>query len=195
VHFASLEVINAPPGAATVLPSVYPYTPTVLMVDAFQLFNPAPALNLTNNELLAAAAVDDIRADIVAGQITSSSTGGGLGYIDAGGGYVAVRFTLLGDTNLDGKVDVTDLGNLASSYGAGSGAGWVQGDSNYDGKIDVTDLGNLASNYGGQLASAPSAGAAVAMATAEVAAVPEPSGLLVLVLGILAVRRRRALRS
>jgi len=98
-------------------------------------------------------------------------------------------------------VDVTDLGNLASSYGATSGALWVQGDTNYNGAVDVTDLGNLASNYGGNLASGPSAGAGemVASSMATVAssgsaAVPEPAsfGLLGLsALGLMSGRRRR----
>jgi len=114
-----------------------------------------------------------------------------------------VRFTLLGDTNLDGKVDVTDLGNLASSYGAGSGAQWVQGDTNYDGKVDVTDLGNLASNYGGQLASGPSAGAAAMVAGslasvaagANGAAVPEPASLGLIGVGAIALLGRRNRRK
>jgi hypothetical protein len=71
------------------------------------------------------------------------------------GDYVLNFFTLLGDTNHDGKVDATDLGNLASNYGATSGANWAQGDFNYDGAVDITDLGDLASNYGASLPTAP----------------------------------------
>jgi pectinesterase len=99
-----------------------------------------------------------------------------------------------GDTNLDGKVDVTDLGNLAGSYGAASGATWSQGDFNHDGAVNVTDLGDLASNYG---ASSPiGALSAVATAAASVA-VPEPCGLLAstLVLLSFAPRRRSQLWS
>src|SRR5206468_12811637 len=105
-----------------------------------------------------------------------------------------VRYTLLGDTNPDGQVDVTDLGNLASSYGVTSGAKWVQGDTNYSGSVDVTDLGNLASNYGGHLATGPSAGAPSAMVASSLAsvagasggaAVPEPTSLALI--GIAAV--------
>jgi hypothetical protein len=52
-----------------------------------------------------------------------------------------------GDANLDGRVDVGDLGILAANYG-GSGKTWEQGDFNGDGKVDVGDLGILAAHYG-----------------------------------------------
>jgi hypothetical protein len=54
--------------------------------------------------------------------------------------------TLPGDANGDGKVDVIDLGVLATNYDlAATGVG--QGDFNGDGKVDVIDLGILATNY------------------------------------------------
>ena len=53
-----------------------------------------------------------------------------------------------GDANLDGAVDVGDLGILAANYGKTSGATWSQGDFNGDGAVDVGDLGILAANYG-----------------------------------------------
>jgi hypothetical protein len=53
-----------------------------------------------------------------------------------------------GDANVDGRVDVGDLGILAANYGKTSGATWSQGDFNGDGKVDVGDLGILAANYG-----------------------------------------------
>jgi hypothetical protein len=52
-----------------------------------------------------------------------------------------------GDANLDGAVDVGDLGILAANYG-GSNKTWAQGDFNRDGLVDVGDLGILAANYG-----------------------------------------------
>jgi hypothetical protein len=138
-----------------------------------------------------------VRGELLAGNMTTSIPGRGLGYADHGSGLTEVIGTLLGDTNLDFKVDVTDLGNLASSYGTSSGALWVQGDTNYDGKVDVTDLGNLASNYGGALAGGPSAGGSAMDATATTsiaAAVPEPAALGICAVGVLALmdRRRRA---
>jgi len=90
---------------------------------------------------------------------------------------------------------VTDLGNLASSYGATSGALWVQGDTNHDGAVDVTDLGNLASNYGGHLASGPSVGASMTASASSLvasgAAVPEPAVIGMLVPAMLMMSRRR----
>jgi hypothetical protein len=56
--------------------------------------------------------------------------------------------TNYGDANLDGAVDVGDLGILAANYGTSSGAVWSQGDFNGDGAVDVGDLGILAANYG-----------------------------------------------
>jgi hypothetical protein len=53
-----------------------------------------------------------------------------------------------GDANVDGFVDVGDLGILAANYGTTSGALWSQGDFNGDGLVDVGDLGILAANYG-----------------------------------------------
>jgi hypothetical protein len=52
-----------------------------------------------------------------------------------------------GDANLDGMVDVGDLGILAANYG-GSNKNWGMGDFNHDGMVDVGDLGILAANYG-----------------------------------------------
>jgi hypothetical protein len=202
--FSSLTIGNGGLGVVALSPStIFPeiLSPTTLTITG------TGKLDLGNNELQTFAAASAIRTLIINGAIFTTHTGIGtaLGYADQGAGQVEVRYTLLGDTNLDGKVDVTDLGNLASSYGAGSGAQWVQGDTNYDGKVDVTDLGNLASYYGGQLAAGSAAGTAsdtaimVAQGLATLAAegqtsVPEPSGLTfaaVASLGIMRHRRRQ----
>jgi hypothetical protein len=53
-----------------------------------------------------------------------------------------------GDANLDGRVDVGDLGILAANYGTIDGATWAKGDFNDDHRVDVGDLGILASHYG-----------------------------------------------
>ncbi|MBN2295038.1 MAG: PEP-CTERM sorting domain-containing protein, partial [Pirellulales bacterium] len=82
-----------------------------------------------------------------------------------------------GDFNMDGKVDVSDLGILAGSYGATTGKTWSNGDANLNGAVDVEDLGILAGNYGYGVTAA--------------AAVPEPSMLCLLGLGALSLLLRR----
>ncbi len=81
-----------------------------------------------------------------------------------------------GDFDLDGKVDVVDLGILATNYNL-TGQNWMTGDTNNDGAVDVTDLGVLATYYGQSVTAA---------------AVPEPSTLVLLfsALGLLLIRRR-----
>jgi hypothetical protein len=59
---------------------------------------------------------------------------------------VVVKFTRYGDANLDGQVDVSDLGRLATNWQT-SGRDWSAGDFNYDSSVDVSDLGLLATNW------------------------------------------------
>jgi hypothetical protein len=66
-------------------------------------------------------------------------------------------FVLAGDANRDRKVDVADLGILASNWQQ-SPRTFAQGDFDYSGSVDVNDLGILASHWQQNLApaSAPS---------------------------------------
>jgi hypothetical protein len=54
--------------------------------------------------------------------------------------------TSMADTDLNKKVDILDLGNLANRYGMSGGFG--DGDTDGNGVIDILDLGNLANDYG-----------------------------------------------
>lgn len=84
---------------------------------------------------------------------------------------------LMGDANSDGKVDLTDFGVLKTNFGAGTT--FDQGDFNKDAKVDLTDFGILKTHFG-------KSGVAVA-------AVPEPSSLVMCgagMLALLALRRR-----
>src|SRR5581483_7565128 len=61
-----------------------------------------------------------------------------LGYTDTGNAVV-VRFTRLGDANLDGLVNFADVLDVVQHYGR-TDAGWSDGDFNYDGAVNFRDL-------------------------------------------------------
>ena len=106
------------------------------------------------------------------GQFLSTTSDGthGLGWADDGASQVTVMYTLYGDSNLDGSVNGTDLNAVLSYYNQSSQV-WVNGDFNYDGSVNGTDLNTVLSNYNQSL-------------PASTAAVPEPSTLLLMVLGL-----------
>jgi hypothetical protein len=100
------------------------------------------------------------------------------------GSSVLIAYTLLGDENLDGRVNALDFNSLASNFGQHDGSSiWVQGDFNYDGKVNTMDFAALAANFG----AAPLAGEALG------SIVPEPGSMLVIatVATLCAARRRR----
>lgn len=57
---------------------------------------------------------------------------------------------VLGDTNADGSVDITDLNNVRNNFG-----GEVLGDANGDSLVDIEDLNLVRNNFGNTLASVP----------------------------------------
>ena len=57
-----------------------------------------------------------------------------------------VRYTYLGDTNLDGVVNALDFNALASHYGA-FGTTWIDGDFDYNASTNSLDFTVLAANY------------------------------------------------
>lgn len=93
---------------------------------------------------------------------------------------VGVEDLLLGDANLDGVVDLLDLGILGDNYGLASGATWEQGDFDGNGTVDLLDLGVLGDNYG--LAGGGSL---------ELSVAPEPTTMTLIALGAAALIRRK----
>jgi hypothetical protein len=93
-----------------------------------------------------------------------------------------VKYTYLGDTNLDGQVDGNDLANLLAGMNGGLG-GWVNGDMNYDGVVNGADLALLISGLRGQAAPLGGIGGS--------GAVSEPSGIAVALTAIPLLARRR----
>jgi hypothetical protein len=59
---------------------------------------------------------------------------------------VLLKFTYAGDANLDGQVDIGDLGLLSGNWQQ-SGNDWFGGDFTYDGVVNIGDLGLLSGNW------------------------------------------------
>jgi hypothetical protein len=75
------------------------------------------------------------------------------------GSQITLQYAVVGDTNVDGAVNFTDLLALAQNYGK-TGQDWAHGDLNYDGTVNFSDLLALAQHYGNTAAAASLAAAA-----------------------------------
>jgi hypothetical protein len=170
-------------------------------------------LDLTNNSMIidyndpVGTLVDDVRQHLQNGRLvtTPADASHRLGYGDnavlnkpdfGGQGVdtssILIKYTYAGDANLDGQVDVTDLGALATNWQTNNV--WTGGDFNYDGFVDVTDLGALATNWQAGVGS-PLAPSRLDEAMASVGlggvSVPEPGTLGMLLLFALKIPRRK----
>jgi mucin-19 len=99
-------------------------------------------------------------------------------------GDVVVKYTYRGDTNLDGKVDVTDFNAVLNGF-TNNLTGWHNGDSNYDGVVNAVDFAMMLDAYAGQ-------GAPFSDTGVPGGSIPEPTALIPLAfLGGLLRRGRR----
>jgi hypothetical protein len=90
--------------------------------------------------------------------ISGAQTGSFAGVtVDANS--VLVRWTRLGDADLDGRVTFTDFQRLERGFG--KAGGWWSGDFNYDGVVDRADFMILYQNFGEEAALPAPAGASV----------------------------------
>lgn len=135
----------------------------------------------------------------------------GIGYADSAdpgnpanlpSGTVEIMYTLLGDANLDGKVNGADFTVLASNFNQG-GKSWDEGDFNYDGNVNGADFTLLASNFNQSATQSAVSAADLEALDAFAAAngislgpinVPEPASAAVIAMtGLGLLRRRRKL--
>jgi hypothetical protein len=95
---------------------------------------------------------------------------------------VSITSLVPGDANEDGRVDINDLTIVLAHYNQ-TGMVWTQGEFTGDGTVDINDLTIVLANYG------TSSGAGIA-------AVPEPSCVVLLSIGLITLLgcawRRRA---
>jgi hypothetical protein len=214
VQFANVRAggLKISDGSAKVSAKGTPNSPSGTIVLGSLSIESNATLDLTNNSAIidytgsVGGLVGDIRGNLEHGRLTTSSGDAShrLGYGDnavlgkttfAGQpvdtSSVLIKYTFAGDANLDGQVDVTDLGALATNWQTGNV--WTGGDFNYDGFVDVTDLGALATNWQAGVGSplAPSRlDAALAAVGLSPSSVPDPSGA-VCIIGLGLYRRRR----
>ncbi len=119
-----------------------------------------------------------------------------LGYVSFSGvgvdaTSVLIKYTYSGDANLDGQVDISDLGRLATAWQ--TGGVWISGDFNYDEFVDISDLGLLATNWQQGVGNplGPSFDQALASLGLPGATVPEPAGLALAAMGAMLLARCR----
>jgi fibronectin-binding autotransporter adhesin len=105
--------------------------------------------------------------------------------LQAGSTGVFVGADVVGDTNGDGAVNVTDLNTVLANLGTTTNS-WTSG--NFDGArtIDLTDLNDVLNHFGSSILTSSS--------TSNSSAAPEPASLSLLALGAAALiaRRRKA---
>jgi autotransporter-associated beta strand protein len=185
------------------------------------------ALDIANNHLIltytGTSPIATIAAEIVSGYNGGTWNGPGIlssmapanphygiGYADAADpgnpahlapGQIEVKYTLLGDTNLDGKVNGADFVNMAANFNRGSRS-WDQGDFDYNGTVDGADFLLLAANF--ELSAGESSVASADLAALDdfaaanglFANVPEPrAAAIFLALGLVATAKRRSLAA
>jgi len=76
-----------------------------------------------------------------------------------GGNAVVVKYTLVGDANLDGTVNLADYNKMLSNFNATSGATWTGGSFDYSGSVGLADYNDVIHNFNQTLANVlPSTG-------------------------------------
>jgi hypothetical protein len=106
-----------------------------------------------------------------------------------------VKYTWLGDADLNGLVDSVDFGLFQAGFdNSAPYTGWAFGDFDYNGVVDSVDFGLFQTGLGGQTGTLLSSGGGNALA---ISAIPEPGtwvlgGLGLLGLASMKLRRRRA---
>jgi hypothetical protein len=93
---------------------------------------------------------------IVSSNAAKNSTSYGVGYADAAdagnpaglsSGQIEMKYTLLGDADLNGVVNGLDFGIMAANFNKSVSSGWDQGDFDYNGIVNGIDFGLMSANF------------------------------------------------
>jgi hypothetical protein len=117
-------------------------------------------------------------------------------------GQIELKYTLLGDANLDGTVNGSDFSILAANFGLGF-TDWDQGNFLFTPTINGTDFSALAANFGqgdsgaasitaADIAALDSFAAANGLPMPTIDAVPEPGAISLIAMGAGMLLRRRS---
>jgi hypothetical protein len=139
---------------------------------------------------------------IVSTAAAANSGSYGLGYADSAdagnpaglaSGTIEIKYTLLGDVDLNGTVNGIDFGILAANFNKGV-TSWDQGDFNYDGIVNGIDFGSLAANFNQGASGAADVAALDAFAAANglIADVPEPGTAALVAVAAAGLLRRKS---
>lgn len=165
------------------------------------------ALDATNRGMaVTAGSINTIRDQIISGYAGGAWTGFGIRSSSAaanpgfGVGYAVAnqigspptflgrpitptsalfRYTLLGDANLNGTVNINDFSLLAANFN--TAGPWVEGDFNYDQFVNISDFALLASNFNRSLP-----------ADLPRESIPEPVSLIFVASAFAVLKRQRA---
>ncbi|MGN6366668.1 MAG: beta strand repeat-containing protein [Phycisphaerae bacterium] len=96
---------------------------------------------------------------------------------------------LLGDANIDGKVDLTDLSTVLNHFGTAA-PNWTDGNFDNAATIDLTDLSDVLNNFG-TTNPYPFGAAGPTFNAPAVAVTPEPAPLALFALALLPLSHRR----
>ena len=169
----NLGTLSIASGAGAAITAATTQNPTTLIMSS--LANGATGtLDITNNKALIDYGSTADPISTIAGLIASGYSSGtwkgsgiisstaqthasyGVGYADSAdagnpaglaSGQIELLYTLLGDANLDGKVNGSDFVLMSNNFNDSVTAGWDKGDFNYSGTVNGDDFVLMSANF------------------------------------------------